>query len=799
MPGKSDYTALAARTQGYALQVKRLYDEAVKELLDIAKQVKSLEQGDMFTFDKYDSMKDKAERALRKLHAAVYTAVKRGIELEWGRADKAADEFVASVFGRVALKDKRYSTMLLRHESAMEAFIKRTDKGMNLSDKVWQPVEQLRKEMELAITVSIGEGESASTISRRVRQYLNEPDRLFRRVRDEKGNLKLSKAAAAYHPGRGVYRSSYKNAMRLARTETNMAYRNEDCNRVGDLDFILGIRIQTSKNHPEDDICDELAGDYPKTFKWTGWHPQCRCYMTTILPNAEELRKYNKALLNGENYPLSGKVKDAPAAFKAWVNDHSEKIENSPSVPYFVSDNQKLVDNILGKKPSIEEIAAARHAARTPEQEQAIRDAWAERNHRSEVIKKGANNVLNVAQGWAEVDATALQDAINSGDYMKMKEAAKEVSQAIVEMRNRENALKDIIPDVHTQHQQFSITELEQAHSAISSKLAQITALPLDKQVKALEKELLYIADPNYLKPHKVYPTWKIAQSAYMAKADEVEETILWNGYQNTYNTKAAFVTKSQPYKDLLLELQDAIAKKDKAAADSAIIKIEQKRAELDKKAAQRAKKNANVTEIDYATLSDAEKNSLLAEYKTNDEDDVDKALTPEAIAQFQNVTQDERDRLRKYTLTYSYLNEPLRNITYMGARPSQEYIDDLPIMTSALQKCVTSMPLVVRRGTGDYYIPEIGKNLSDVEVGDVFIDGGFLSSAVHRDRGFSRSYNMVIIVPKGAQGIYAKNFSHYPSEYEWIGQRGSRFRVISKSGNTIYVEMIGQLYTQPK
>ena len=30
------------------------------------------------------------------------------------------------------------------------------------------------------------------------------------------------KAAQAFHPGHGVYRSSYKNALRLAATETNM-------------------------------------------------------------------------------------------------------------------------------------------------------------------------------------------------------------------------------------------------------------------------------------------------------------------------------------------------------------------------------------------------------------------------------------------------------------------------------------------------------------------------------------------------------------------------------------------------
>ncbi|MCR4769653.1 MAG: hypothetical protein K5874_05530 [Bacteroidaceae bacterium] len=31
-------------------------------------------------------------------------------------------------------------------------------------------------------------------------------------------------------------------------------------------------------------------------------------------------------------------------------------------------------------------------------------------------------------------------------------------------------------------------------------------------------------------------------------------------------------------------------------------------------------------------------------------------------------------------------------------------------------------------------------------------------------------------------------------SEFEWIGQRGSRFRVLKVEGSNIYLQMIGQL-----
>lgn len=100
---------------------------------------------------------------------------------------------------------------------------------------------------------------------------------------------------------------------------------------------------------------------------------------------------------------------------------------------------------------------------------------------------------------------------------------------------------------------------------------------------------------------------------------------------------------------------------------------------------------------------------------------------------------------------------------------------------------------------------------------GDEFTDGAFLSTAGHPDKGFFKHINMIILIPKGARGAFAKPFSHYTDngkfdfrkkslwngssketiggEFEWIGQRGSRLRVISVTGNTIYFQLVGQLH----
>ena len=209
--------------------------------------------------------------------------------------------------------------------------------------------------------MGIRNGLSADDMSQELRQYLKYPDKLFRRVRDEHGELQLSKHATAFHPGRGVYRSSYKNARRLAATETNIAYMTADYERWQQFNFVVGIRIELSNNHtlngrPFHDICDDLSapqgstntkgkGCYPKNFKFTGWHPLCRCHAVAILKTDEEIAEDTRLILGGE--PLDDKsmnrVDDVPGEFKKWLDDNEERAERSYSVPYFIKDNEKYL------------------------------------------------------------------------------------------------------------------------------------------------------------------------------------------------------------------------------------------------------------------------------------------------------------------------------------------------------------------------------------------------------------------------------------------------------------------------
>lgn len=174
-----------------------------------------------------------------------------------------------------------------------------------------------------------------------------------RRVTDEQGKVRFVKEELA-HVGTGVYRSARQNALRLTITETNMAYNYANCERWSSEPYVLGIRIRTSANHPEEDICDELAGDYPKDFMWRGWHPRCRCSMSSILIDRDsEEWKYLRSLPEKEYraYKSPNLVPNVPEKFSKWCERNADKLtkaRENGKLPYFVRDNMKAVGKFVG-------------------------------------------------------------------------------------------------------------------------------------------------------------------------------------------------------------------------------------------------------------------------------------------------------------------------------------------------------------------------------------------------------------------------------------------------------------------
>ena len=494
-------------------RIKRAYEQAIDDFMRIYDWMEKPEsEDDTLEFDKQPLLKPQVEKIMKRLGQGVNVVVVDGVKASWNLAQEKNNELTRKIFGRAKTKKltpEQLQAYFTRNEDGLAAFLERKTAGMNLSDRVWKLTESFKEEMEIAIEQGMRDGRSADQLSRDIRQYLKQPNMLFRRVRDKKtGRLRLSKRAANYHPGQGVYRSSYKNARRLAATEGNIAYRTADHERWLNSDFVVGYEIHLSNNHTclNDQgkavrfhcMCDDLQGKYPKQFKFTGWHPHCRCFATPILKTEEEMARDTQLILEGkEPLPQSeNEVKTMPKVFETWMERNQERIANAKSLPYFIKDNFKDGDPSQGylwnaRELTLLEKAKLRHEARTPEQEQAIRDRWEERRKYHKEVKDAASTALATAEEYSEVDTAALRKAVKSGQIARIKEETEKLNKEIQKAKEEAEAAKDpmakIIPNLSEWKKKFSPYQIEDFYHHIENDLKMIEDMDVDDQLAYLE------------------------------------------------------------------------------------------------------------------------------------------------------------------------------------------------------------------------------------------------------------------------------------------------------------------------
>lgn len=259
------------------------------------------------------------------LQSALLNEIRTNQTDAWNSAIEKNDEIIKAYIKGMALSTIVKEGMFARNMDALTALQNRIDNGMNLSQRVWKITEQTKVNVELFLESGIASGRSADAISRDFRQMLQNPEKRFRRVRNKDGKLVYSQPMKDYNPGRGVYRSSKMNAIRVSATETNMGYRISDSERWKQLDFVLGYDVNRSRNGHPCVICDALVGKYPKDFVFTGFHPFCICHATPILLDHDDFADY---LVNDE-IPKDKFVKGLPGDALSYVEKNPSYLANS--------------------------------------------------------------------------------------------------------------------------------------------------------------------------------------------------------------------------------------------------------------------------------------------------------------------------------------------------------------------------------------------------------------------------------------------------------------------------------------
>lgn len=338
------------RVEQYAVMIQQIYDKVAKEASFIT-SLSDPATNKPFSFADYPIAKEAFKRLQSQLMSEVGAIIMSGTSEEWKESNLVQDlvaKKVLTAYTGTTKFGEEFSKYFQTNPDALQAFQQRKDEGMNLSTRVWKLSEDFKPELEDAITAAIAPGIPAMELAAEVKKYLKEPDKRFRRIKEkmEDGTIKwnLSNPAKAYHTGQGVYRSSARNAQRLARTEINMAYRTAEQKRWQQFDFVVGYEVKTTQNgHHVIDICDQLAGKYPKDFVFKGWHPQCMCYTIPILKTEEEFWSLDDAKSVNE-------ISEVPENFTKWIENNGERIEAADrrgKLPYFIRDNRGDVEKIL--------------------------------------------------------------------------------------------------------------------------------------------------------------------------------------------------------------------------------------------------------------------------------------------------------------------------------------------------------------------------------------------------------------------------------------------------------------------
>lgn len=789
---KKQQQELFKRTEGYAADVRAIYLDALGEIINLVKGTE-LKDGKPFSFSEY-GYSEEVTPILRNMYSRTYQTIRNGVEKEWILSNEHNDELVKGIFGEHSIEDHHFAKYFLRNKEAMDAFFARKTggEGLSLSQKVWKYNGMYKEELENALDLAIGEGTPANRLATKIKSYLQEPDKFYRRFRvkigeDENGNPiygriwkrriwdKESESykwvnddPKKYHPGQGVYRSSYRNAQRLARTETNIAYREADFTRWQQLDFVVGVEIKLSNNHPVWDICDDLKGVYPKGFKWVGWHPNCRCYMVPVLAKEEELDQMLDKILNGEDPGTveTDHPKEMPDQFQTWVKDNEEryaKAEAKGTLPYFIRDNKKAVEQILNPL--------------TPEQ----------KHHQELVQKYGESAVQSLYDAFE-----AFKTKISSGDLAYQIKKLKFEAQWVADKNKFPTSpemvkmLEAELKKVQAQYdQQLAIAEantilgyksksknlntiLGDLNSAIADgkTASEINALTAQAKAKIAEIEKARLA--------------KLAKSAggdgsTLDLFATVEEKLELARLQDLYD-KAMDRYGSQWHSEVTGAYERLAAYRKELALKyrSHQGKLVKLNGETDELAKQALEEYINAPENHNAsTVVGGRFEQHSTERRKMEEYSKLTGIPVEELALINRYTYGS-----KWCNNYGYgiVDSYFGKVEDYGGLCQKFYpacnaaLEKMPRYNGTVFSGISFDPMKL-----DQYIKEMKACMSS---GTAYVNKAFMSSTTSIDRTSIFGDNLMLVI-KSKKGVDVKAISHYASEDEIVFRAGSKFKVL--------------------
>lgn len=334
---KKAYNALNGRLINYVAQVQSIYDRIANQVATAIDGV-GYDGSAEFLFSDYPELKQTINGIVTGYTAQMNNLIYAGTTKEWKESNIMQDLLARKVLRAYDFEKggDKYNRYFQHNTDALKAFQNRVDNGMNLSQRLWNQSQELKKELEHTISTAIERGQSAVVLSKRISKYLTDYP------------LLKSDYAEKYGKAVSCHNCQYAS-IRLARTEINMAYRKAEQLRWQQFDFVLGYEVKLSKRHPAPDICDDLLGIYPKDFVFLGWHPNCMCYVVPIVMSDEEY--YNNRQSSNNYMPL-------PSGLGSWIDKNCLRIltaSRNGTLQYWLRDNKNVRDcaTLIGKSREV--------------------------------------------------------------------------------------------------------------------------------------------------------------------------------------------------------------------------------------------------------------------------------------------------------------------------------------------------------------------------------------------------------------------------------------------------------------
>ena len=183
------------------------------------------------------------------------------------------------------------------------------------------------------------------------------------------------------------------------------------------------------------------------------------------------------------------------------------------------------------------------------------------------------------------------------------------------------------------------------------------------------------------------------------------------------------------------------------------------------------------------------DKKRPLADFQAVPQEKVVDVLRKESEEWIKQLTEKEKHAIRKYTYNsgdkksnrfFERLNAMLRGDA-IGDKRLKEYADTI---SNALKKNRLKQDIVAYRGVD--IDPTAGAG-----VGDIVSPGQFFSTSVIDTRSFGAGYKIIVYSKKGSNAAYVEALSHFPKQRELLIDKDCYYRVLSRKGNIIELEVL--------